>query len=71
MREDPIISGAWIKAALVVLVGGDLGVGAYLLASDVDIKLPDIELDTTAGDHAVRHHAGEHDGRRAGAAAGS
>jgi hypothetical protein len=48
MREDPIISRAWIRAALVVLVGGALGVGAYLLASDVDIDLPDIDLDTTA-----------------------
>jgi hypothetical protein len=28
MREDPIVSGAWIKAALVVLVGGALGCGA-------------------------------------------
>jgi hypothetical protein len=48
MREDPIISGAWIKAALVVLVGGALGAGAYLLASDVDINIPDIDLDTTS-----------------------
>jgi hypothetical protein len=48
MREDPVISGAWIKAALVVLVGGALGVGAYLLASDTDLNLPDIDLDTTA-----------------------
>ena len=48
MRQDPIISGAWIKAALVILVGGALGVGAYLLATDVDINLPDLDLDTTA-----------------------
>jgi hypothetical protein len=48
MREDPIISAAWIKAALVVLVGGALGVGAYLLASDVDLNLPDLDLDTTS-----------------------
>jgi hypothetical protein len=47
MREEPIISTAWIKAALVILVGGALGVGAYLLASDVDISLPDIDLDTS------------------------
>lgn len=42
MREDPIISAAWIKAALVVLVGGALGVGAYLLVSGVDVDLPDL-----------------------------
>ena len=47
MREDPIISGAWIKAALVLLVAGGLGVGAYLLASGTDIDLPDIDLNTT------------------------
>jgi hypothetical protein len=46
MREEPIISGAWIKAALVVLVAGALGAGAYLLASDVDINLPDLDLNT-------------------------
>jgi hypothetical protein len=48
MREDPIISGSWLKAALIILVGGALGVGAYLLASDVDINLPDIDLNTTS-----------------------
>jgi hypothetical protein len=42
VREDPIISGAWIKAALVILVAGALGVGAYILASGVDINLPDL-----------------------------
>ena len=47
MREEPIISAAWIKAALVILVGGALGVGGYLLASDVDVNLPDIDLDTS------------------------
>jgi len=47
MREDPIISGAWIKAAMVLLVAGGLGVGAYLLASGTDIHLPDIDLNTT------------------------
>ncbi|HEX6586596.1 MAG TPA: hypothetical protein VF052_07580 [Solirubrobacterales bacterium] len=46
MREDPIISAAWIKAALLVLVGGALGVGAYLLVSGVDVDLPDLpEMD--------------------------
>jgi hypothetical protein len=47
VREEPIISGAWIKAALVLLVAAALGVGAYPLASDVDINLPDLDLDTT------------------------
>ena len=47
MREDPIISGAWIKAALVLLVAGALGVGAYVLASGVDVDLPDLDLNTT------------------------
>jgi hypothetical protein len=42
VRQDPIISGAWIKAALVILVAGALGVGAYVLASGVDINLPDL-----------------------------
>jgi hypothetical protein len=50
MREEPIVSRAWIKAAFVVLVAGALGFGAYVLASDVDIDLPDLpeieELDT-------------------------
>ena len=42
MREDPIFSGGWVKAALVILVAGALGVGAYALASGVDINLPDL-----------------------------
>jgi hypothetical protein len=42
VREDPIISGAWIKAALVILVAGALGLGAYFLVSGVDINLPDL-----------------------------
>jgi hypothetical protein len=46
MRPDPIISGGWIKAALVVLVAGALGVGAYLLASGVDVNLPDLNTAT-------------------------
>jgi hypothetical protein len=49
MREDPIISGGWIKAALVLLVAGGLGVGAYLIASGDGIDLPDIDLNTTEG----------------------
>jgi hypothetical protein len=46
MREEPIISAAWIKAALVILLAGALGVGGYLLASGVDLDLPDLDLDT-------------------------
>jgi hypothetical protein len=42
VREDPIFSGGIIKAALVILVAGALGVGAYVLASGVDINLPDL-----------------------------
>jgi hypothetical protein len=54
MREDPIISGAWIKAALVILVGGALGIGAYLLASGTDIDLPDLpDIDTTGSDETA------------------
>ena len=48
MREDPIISGGWIKAALVLLVAAGLGFGAYLLASGDGIDLPDIDLNTTS-----------------------
>lgn len=48
MREEPIISGAVLKAALVLLVAGGLGVGAYALAGGgIDIDLPDLpEIDT-------------------------
>jgi hypothetical protein len=46
VREDPIFSGGWIKAALVVLVAGALGVGAYLLVSGVDINLPNLKTST-------------------------
>ncbi len=42
MREDPIFSGGILKAALVILVAGALGAGAYVLASGVDINLPDL-----------------------------
>lgn len=42
MRQDPIFSGGILKAALVILVAGALGVGAYVLASGVDINLPDL-----------------------------
>jgi hypothetical protein len=50
MREEPIISGAVVKAALVLLVAGALGVGAYAVAGgDVDLpELPDLpDIDTT------------------------
>jgi hypothetical protein len=48
MREEPIISGAVVKAALVILIAGALGVGAYALVGDgIDINLPDLpDLDT-------------------------
>jgi hypothetical protein len=42
VREDPIISGGWIKAALVIVVAAALGVGAYVLASGANINLPDL-----------------------------
>jgi hypothetical protein len=42
MRQDPIISGGVLKAALIILVAGALGVGAYVLASGTDINLPDL-----------------------------
>jgi hypothetical protein len=42
VREDPIISGGWIKAALVIIVVGALGAGAYLLASGIDVDPPDL-----------------------------
>jgi hypothetical protein len=49
MREEPIISGAVVKAALVLLVAGGLGAGGYALAGGgIDINLPDLpEIDTT------------------------
>jgi hypothetical protein len=51
VREEPIISGAVVKAALVLLVAGALGVGAYaLVGGDIDVDLPDlpeIDLETT------------------------
>ena len=59
MREDPIISGGWIKAALVLLVAAALGVGAYVLVSGVDINLPDLpdlgtnSTQTTLGDTTI------------------
>jgi hypothetical protein len=49
MREEPIISGAVVKAALVLLVAGGIGAGAYAIAGgDIDVDLPDLpEIDTT------------------------
>jgi hypothetical protein len=48
VREEPIFSGGVIKAALVILIGGALGVGAYTLVSGgLDIDLPDLpDIDT-------------------------
>jgi hypothetical protein len=48
VREEPIFSGGVIKAALVILVGGALGVGAYaLVGGGLDIDLPDLpDIDT-------------------------
>jgi len=45
MREDPVFSRGMVKAALVVLVAGALGVGAYAVVGDgIDIDLPDVDL---------------------------
>jgi hypothetical protein len=41
MRQDPIFSGGVVKAALVLLIAGALGVGAYALVGG-DIELPDL-----------------------------
>lgn len=51
MREDPVISGGLVKAALVLLAAGVLGVGAYLLVSGVNIDLP--EIDESSGSTTV------------------
>jgi len=58
MREDPIFSGGVVKAALVVLIAGALGVGAYALVGDgIDVDLPDLpdlpEVEETGGGGAV------------------
>jgi hypothetical protein len=52
MREEPLFSRGLIKAALVLLVAGALGVGAYALAGDgIDVDLPDVDLpETTESD---------------------
>jgi hypothetical protein len=51
MREEPIISRAVLRAALVILIAGALGVGAYaLVGGDIDVdlpELPEIDLETT------------------------
>jgi hypothetical protein len=45
MREEPVFSRGVIKAALVLLVAGGLGVGAYAIVGDgLDIDLPDVDL---------------------------
>lgn len=49
MRQDPVISPAVLKAALVIVVAGAFAVGAYILSSGVDINLPDLpDVNTTA-----------------------
>lgn len=49
MREEPVISGAIVKLALVLLVAGGIGAGAYALAGGgIDVDLPDLpEIDTS------------------------
>jgi hypothetical protein len=51
MREEPVISRAVLRAALVILIAGALGVGAYaLVGGDIDVdlpELPEIDLETT------------------------
>lgn len=44
MNQDPLISGGIVKAALIILLAGGIGVGAYALAGS-DIGLPDIDLE--------------------------
>ena len=46
MGDEPVISRAVLKAALILLVAAGLGAGAYALASG-GIDLPDIDLETT------------------------
>ena len=58
MREDPVFSGGFVKAALVVLFAGALGVGAYALAGGgIDVDLPDLpdlpEIDTVEEGESV------------------
>jgi hypothetical protein len=51
VREEPIISGAVVKAALVLLVAGALGVGGYALVGDgIDVDLPDLPDIETIGE---------------------
>lgn len=54
MREEPVISRAIVKAALVLLVAGGLGVGAYVLVGGgIDIDLPDLPDVETATEEAT------------------
>ena len=55
MKEDPIISGGVVKALLVLLIAGGLGVGAYAAVGDgIDIDLPDLpDLDTLGEEGAT------------------
>lgn len=53
MKEDPIISGGVVKAAIVVLVAGLIGVGAYAIAGGDGIDLPDLPDLETLGDEST------------------
>ena len=58
MREEPVISRAVLKAALVILIAGALGAGAYALAGGgIDIDLPDLpDIDTIGEDTTEREN---------------
>ncbi len=54
MREEPVISGAVLKAALVILIAGALGAGAYGLAGGgINIDLPDLPDIDTVGEETT------------------
>jgi hypothetical protein len=54
MREEPIISRAVLRGALVILLAGALGAGAYALAGGgIDIDLPDLPDVDTIGDETT------------------
>lgn len=52
LKEEPIISGAIVKAAIVLLAAGIIGAGSYALAggNGIDVNLPDLPEVDTAGD---------------------
>jgi hypothetical protein len=54
MRQEPVISRAVLKAALVILIAGALGAGAYALAGgEIDVDLPDLPDIDTVGEDAT------------------